>query len=254
MFGLIPWLVRQAFRGVRWALANSQVVVALLVVGGCLAAVAAIAVRSRVFRVARIEVPPGIEVELPASLIGRSIWAVDLKTLAADLKTQHRHLKRVRVIRRLPQTLQVDVLERIPVAQVKLAQWHLVDGEGFVLQAGRPKPWDQFVILKGVDALGSPLKVGREHASEPMYRALRLVARLKGSLLLIGHRLTAVDVSNPRQLKLVIDDIEVRCGGEEQLAVQLDRLHAALKTVASHPMAIRYIDVRFQDPVIGPNT
>jgi len=229
--------------------ANSRVVLLLLVAAGCVAAVASVAAQSRIFRIARIEAPPGIDLELPASLIGRNIWTVDLDVLAADLKAQQKHLKRIRVIRKLPNTLQVDALERIPVAQVKLAQWHLVDGEGFVLPAASPKAWDQFVILKGVD---TSLKPGQDQASERMYRALRLVARLRRSPLLSGHRLNAVDVGNAAQLKLVIDDIEIRCGSENELAEQLDRLHTVLKTVLLESLNIRYIDIRFKDPVIGP--
>jgi hypothetical protein len=47
---------------------------------------------------------------------------------------------------------------------------------------------------------------------------------------------------------------EVRCGSEAELSDQLDRLQDALKTIARNQMTVRYIDVRFREPVVSPAT
>jgi hypothetical protein len=64
-----------------------------------------------------------------------------------------------------------------------------------------------------------------------------------------------VDVSDPQQVSLVIDDdLDIRCGSDQALDLHLARLQAVLRMVARQKLPIRYIDVRFPEPVIGPRT
>jgi len=253
--GIIPRVAHAVFRGARWCLFHPQPLGALVVILGSVLGLWGLTTRSDAFRITEIRVPADSSLTVPSSLIGQNLWAIDLKAQAVKLKAQQPQLKRIRVIRRLPNALQVEVIERTPVAQVRHGQWHPVDAEGFVFPEASSAPWDHLVILKGVGSPQAPLKVGGENESERLLLALRLVATLRRSPVLIGHRLTAVDVSDPRSLSFVIDDeIEIRCGDEDNLTTALGRLRTVLRRVAGNPLAIRYIDVRFKDPVIGPRT
>ena len=244
------------WRGVRWCAGHPQPVIACGVAVACLWAFWGYATRSEAFRITDVQWPANSVLNVPApSLIGRNLWTVDLDALAAQLHAQQPFLKRLRVIRVLPNTLQVQVQERIPVAQVHLGGWHAVDREGFILPQASPVPFDRLVTLAGVEHPSAPLKVGRENTGERLLRALRLVERLSGSRVLVGHRLTRVDVADPQQLSFALDEgLDIRCGSEEALSAHLQRLRAVLQRVAKHPLEIRYIDVRFRDPVIGPRT
>ena len=51
-----------------------------------------------------------------------------------------------------------------------------------------------------------------------------------------------------------MDDMEIRCGSEEELDEQLGRLKTALDQISRHKISVRYIDVRFQEPVVSPRT
>jgi len=175
-------------------------------------------------------------------VLGQNLWRIDVQALAASLQSQQSLLKRVRVIRIPPGTLQVEALERTPVAQVHRGQWYRVDSDGVVLPPPSATPHDRLVILRGLDKTNEHLSL-----------ALRLVARLRRAPALVGHRLTAVDVSRPEQLRFVMDDeVEVRCGGEDALPAHLERLRPVLHRVARNQLAVRYIDLRFPDPVVGP--
>lgn len=253
--GLLPRLGNALWQGMRWLMRHPQPVVALalmLATGwwgwGAMT-------RSDAFRVTEIRLPPTSALRVPESLIGQNLWTVDLKGLADHLKAQQPHLKRVRVIRQPPNTIQIEVLERPVAAQLKLGQWHRVALDGFILPEAKSKPWDALTMLKGVDHPQAALAVGRENASPRLHGALRLVASLRRSPVLIGHQVTTVDVGDATQLTFVIDDrIEVRCGSEDELRTHLERLRAVLRLVVAQHLAVRYIDVRFSDPVIGPRT
>jgi len=213
------------------------------------------ATRSEAFRITAIRVPADGSVEVPEGLIGRNLWMVDLDKLAATLRTTHPNLKRLRVIRRLPNALEIEVLTRSPTAQLRLRQWHAVDRDGFILSEGRPTPWENLTLLTGLTPDQPPLKAGSENASQRLHEALRILAHLRRAPALTGHRLTAVDVSDPKHVTFVLDDeLEVRCGSLQEFETHLTRLRTVLHHIARQDVAIRYIDVRFNEPVISPKT
>ena len=254
--GIIPALVAACGRVLRWLLVHPQWLLALGLVAGGGWGLCRFVSRSEAFRVREVRVPPKSLLKVPAaSLLGRNIWAVDLEALARDVKAQQPHLKRVRVIRLLPQTIQIETLERTPVAQVLLRGWHPVDRDGYILPASAAVPANQLVIVKGVENPKAPLAPGKLNSSERLQRALQLIEQLRASPWLAGHRLTVVDVADPQQVNFVIDqDVEIRCGSQAQLTQDLKRLRTVLQQLAKHGLGVRYIDLRFQDPVIGPRS
>lgn len=251
--GLLPRTWAAVWAGIRRCLWHPQ-----LLVGAGMAAVGGAcwfgASRSEAFRVTDVQLPLHSTLKIPASVIGQNLWAVNLDALANGLKTQQPFLKRVRVIRLAPNTLRVETVERTPAAQVRVgAQWYPVDPDGFIVAKAGPVPWDALIMLKGVDSSRTPLKPGRENANDRLLLALRMAEQLRRSPVLIGRRVTAVDVGNPAQLTFVLDeDVEIRCGEEGALSQHLDRLRAVLYRVSRHQLAVRAIDVRFKDPVVSP--
>lgn len=239
--GLIPQAATRLWRAVRWLIARPGLWT-LVVVGGAIAAGGWFALnRTEAFRLERIDAPPGVAFTIPTGLIGRSIWRVDLQRLADDLKTQQPHLKRIRVIRRLPDTLVIEVLARVPVAQVKVSSnWRAVDREGVVLPALGRTPAAHLTVLRD------------PKTDEERQRAVRLVELLQRAPELIGHRVTSLDVGDAEQLSFVLDEtLEVRCGREDQLPQQLDRVRTALRLLALRSLDAQYLDVRFDEPIIG---
>lgn len=239
-----------------WLAGHPQPAALAVVLIGCWVAGQAWARQAELFRIVTVQAPADSPVRVPNTVIGRNIWDVDLSALAGQLKAQQPSLKYIRVTRRLPNTLRVDVVQRLPVAQVKTGGWHAVDRAGFVFPDSAAAPIDGLVMLEGVTGPGRPaLKEGREHDHERLQLAFRVTEQLSRSSALGRHRVMSIDVGDPNQLLFVMDDeIEVRCGSEAELAEHLDRLKAALERIAANRLAVRYIDVRFPEPVIGPRT
>ncbi|MBI4354411.1 MAG: cell division protein FtsQ [Candidatus Omnitrophica bacterium] len=212
--GILPQLARLLWGAVRWV-ATRPALWALLMVGvGGGSGLWYLLTQTEAFRITHVEAPRDVEVSVPSGLIGRNIWTVDLQGLTTQLKARHPHLKRIRALRRLPQTLVVDVVARVPVKHP--------------------------VALKGI---------GSEEDRE---RAVRIAEWLQRHPALIGHRLTAVDVQDADQLLVVLDDeLEIRFGREEQLSQQMNRLRLALHAVTQRSIQARYIDLRFEEPVVG---
>ena len=236
----------------------------LLIVGACLAAWALwrYAQRADAFRIERVVFPADSALRLRAPIVGQNLWALDVRALADDLKQQQPRLKEVRVVRDMPNAVRIDAVPRVPIAQVRLdlsasaqaGRWHPVDREGFILPDGRAEAADGLVRLSGFD-YADGLRVGKGRAGERLALALRVLDVLRREAPAIARRVSEINVAEAQQLRFTLDGkTEVRCGSEAELDMHLARLRAALKVVARQSLDARYIDVRFQEPVIGPRT
>ncbi len=250
--GAIPRLARALWRSIQWLWRHPQPVFALLLVIGGGAALWRVVTTSDAFQVTDIRVPEDSGLKVSKDLVGQNLWHVDVRRLADELSAQRPAFKRIRVIRRPPHTLEIEVLERAPIAQLQLGKWYAVDLDGFILPDGRAKPFEALPILKGLHEAKGTLKAGRDNRAPRLQEALRIVALLRESEALCGRHISVIDVSDGRQVRFVLgESLEVRCGEPTELSVQLARLRPILQIVAQRQLAASYIDVRFQDPVIG---
>ena len=243
--GLLPRLGRGLLAFGRWAAHHPHAIVVWAGVGACAWAVWAHGSHAQMFQIAHVEWPAHSSLELREPLIGENLWNVDLQTLADTLHRQQPALKEVRVIRQLPNTLRIHAVERRPIAQVQIGGWHPVDDEGFVLPHTSPAPLEGLIRFSGIEwGRGA----GRQ---DSLQRALRIRELLRPRAA-IARRVTDINVTDAQAIRLTIDgEIEVRCGAEAEFALQLQRLEDFLKTMAKQSLAVRYIDVRFAEPVVG---
>ena len=128
-----------------------------------------------------------------------------------------------------------------------------MDRDGYILPVSAAAPADGLVVLRGIEDPKAPLAAGKANTGERLLRALALIDQLRRSSWLAGHHVSVIDASDPEQVTFVLDQgVEVRCGNPAQLGKELKRLRTVLQQVAKHELNVRYIDLRFQDPVIGP--
>jgi cell division septal protein FtsQ len=241
--GLVPRLGQVLWVLERSAIRHPSTLLLCAIIGASAWAVWAHGGQAEIFRIVEVNLPAHSSLKLREPLIGEPIWSVNLEALAESLHAQQPWLKEVRVIRQLPNTLRIHTVERLPVAQVQMGGWHPVDREGVILPQASATPIEGLVRLVGVSQ------------QDALQRGLRIRTRLSRSAPTLARRITDINVADEQAIRLMMDGaIEVRCGSEAELAMHLKRLEAALKTMAKQPLAIRYIDVRFSEPVIGPRT
>ena len=205
---------------------------------------------SDAFAIAAVHTPAYVELSVPESLIGRNVWSVDLQTLAAQLSRQQPTLKRVRVTRELPNVLRVHAVRRVPLARVLVGRWYGIDAEGMLVPL--KDDGERLVRLSGFEPA---LKTNQPNTDERLVVALRVLARLRRHPALGARNLTELNVSDPGQIRFIVDGLtEIRCGGEDELDAQLERLRATLRVLAAQQMGASYIDLRFPEPVVGEAT
>ncbi len=211
--------------------------------------------RAAVFRITQVVLPPDSTLKVRGPLLHANLWELDIRMLADELKQQQPWLQDIRVIRQLPNAVRIQPIPRSPVAQVRIDRWYPVDRDGFILPQAGGQPTNHLVRLVGVERSGISLKVGKANTDERLLFALRVLEKLRHTRSSISRRLTEINVGDPQQIRFLMDgETEVRCGSELELDAHLARLQAALKAMVKQPLPVKYIDVRFRDPVIGPRT
>lgn len=266
--GLLPFLGQRLWALGRRVAQRPQLLILCSLLSMALWALSGYAQRADAFRITQVSFPPGPSLTLREPIIGTNLWGLDIHALADQLKQQQPWLRDVRVVRQLPSAIQIEAIPRTLVAQVRLDRWYPVDQGGFILPQGSAEPAPHRVRLTGFERVGAALRVGKDNTDERLRLALRIVQKWRRTPSPLSQHLVEINVADPQQIRFVINvstlhpavpgsgqaggDIEVRCGSESELDTHLKRLQAALKAVTRSPFAVKYIDVRFKEPVIGP--
>lgn len=251
--GLVPRLGRGLLAAAHSLARHPQPLILAALLGLSGVALWGYARHADAFRVTSVSWPPQSSFTLREPLIGANLLAVDLRSLSEELQRQQPWLKEVRVTRQLPNAIRIDPIQRRPVAQLRIDRWYPLDREGVVLPNGRADPDERLVRFTGI-GLG---RTGKIHADDDarIQLALRVLQALQRAPATMARRVSEINVVDPQAIRLVLDGgTEVRCGSEAELDTHLARLREALKAIAKQPLDARYIDVRFQEPVIGPRT
>jgi cell division protein FtsQ len=237
--------------------------VGLLVVGVALGSV--LAVRGMLMHDPRFLIATSSEIQIAGnhhltreqvldvfgSDLERNIFKVPLAERRADLErlpwVQH-----ATVMRLLPNTVRVAVMERVPVAFVRQGtQIGLVDAEGVLLDmpqdvAGDPRY--SFPVLTGL-AESDPLSV--RAARMEVYR--KFMADLDGGGTKNSLAISEVDVSNPEDVKALIasgsTDILVHFGDENFLA-RYKMFEQNLPQWKTQYPKLASVDTRYENQVV----
>jgi cell division septal protein FtsQ len=185
--------------------------------------------------------------------------AVNLQDIERHIRRFHPDYQEVRVRRNLPNRIDIFLRRRAAAARVQLDKLYWIDTTGVILAVSN-EPDARAPIITGLSRPKTPVTVGSQVRSDLLDLAVRIAAAIDAQNLLKNHLLTQIDVSDAKNLILKIDqEIEVRLGSAEKRMVhkireKLERLAAYIESKPEDvdPLKIRYIDLRFDDIVIGP--
>ncbi len=183
---------------------------------------------------------------------GENLVGLDLGSVQQVIKRTHPEFKEVRVRRVLPSRIEIVLKRRTPIAQVALSRFVQIDKDFVILPGSSPTPFRNLVIIEGSTSPRDGALIGQRLADPAMQKAIRLAEAVRRSNVLGRHQLTKVNISDPRNIAFFVDgDIEIRIGGNHFLE-RLKILDQTLKSVELDASKVRYIDLRFDDVVIGP--
>lgn len=179
---------------------------------------------------------------------GQNIFKIPLKFISQSIKSSYADVKDIAVKIALPDRIVIEAKLRRPIAVVHNIKYYPIDEEGVVLpplamkDAAKDLP-----VINGVD-----LKYGRKGTSRNLKLAMELIKSIKQSRYMSDYPPVAINAADPRNMSFYLaSGLEVKIGSEN-FAGRLETLSRTLKDPRLIIDRIKYIDVRFEDVVIGP--
>jgi cell division septal protein FtsQ len=127
-----------------------------------------------------------------------------------------------------------------------------MDKDLVLLPGSSPAPFRNLTVIEGAPIPREGLAVGATLNDPATKRAMLLMDEIKKSDILRKHFLSKINITDPGSVSLFVDQsIEIRIGNSH-LMERLKILDQTLKSVELDSSKIRYIDLRFDDVVIGP--
>ncbi|VAX36037.1 hypothetical protein MNBD_UNCLBAC01-105 [hydrothermal vent metagenome] len=186
-------------------------------------------------------------------LKGKSIFAVDLKAIQRKLQAKYPQVTSLQVVRRFPNRIIINARQRLPLAQTKFENIILtLDEKGVVLSStskkGKKLPW-----IVGVKTNNKGFTLGRPLRSRTIWSALKIIKIFQEERALRPYQIKRIDVKNLSKIYLTLTngvDIIVDTDKVEQ---KMQKLGVILPQDRVEFKEIKYIDLRFKEPILKKN-
>jgi cell division septal protein FtsQ len=218
------------------------------------------------FRISEVVAGQAVKVDL-SHLKGHNIFAVDLRAQARHLSVLYPEFRKIRLVRILPNRLFVDFIKRQPVACVRLYKNFSVDEECVLFEAPAPTQMPELPVIVGLETRILGPKPGKKFDIKELRLALDIIKEVRGHRALAYWRLRQIDLTNPAAASFIIalpfkksppaparssagaDQFEVKVG-EYDTADKIGMLTDLLIQLKNDWITIKYIDLRFKEPVV----
>jgi len=189
-------------------------------------------------------------------LKGRNIFSLDLKGQALKARLGCPDCRLVRFARIFPDCVFVDFVKRKPLALVKFYRDFAIDEQGVLFyptgsleEAGLP-------VIYGLETKIFKPTPGTRYYRPEISLALSIISEFKANKNLQGFTLKRVDVANPESAGFFMFlpkqerlGFEVRTGSNN-IRTKMMILGGLVKQASKEWANIKYIDLRFKEPVI----
>lgn len=188
-------------------------------------------------------------------ILGTNIFFVDLNALREKIGLFHPEIKDIIVRRLLPNKLIVEGELRKGIAQIHSDRFYLVDKEGVFLPDVKNFPDPNIPVIDGIGINLAKVKMSKftKFEKDKIDKALGLIIEIEDIDELSNHKLKRVDTADPGNLSFFFEglNVEIKIGSSDFR----DRLQALVTVLTQFGTDInnfRYIDLRFEDPIVGP--
>ena len=185
-------------------------------------------------------------------VLGANIFLVDLKGFKDRIESKHPELRDIVVRRALPNRLIVQARRRLPVAQVYGDRLYLIDKDGIFLTDAK-NIGEDMPLISGIRV--SPSR-GSSVQKEKINKALFLIYALSQNSKLTRFKIKTIDIADSRNISFFLnasdaEKVEIKIGDGE-FNKRLDVLAMVIEQLGRDIDRVKYIDLRFEDPIVGP--
>lgn len=200
-----------------------------------------------------------------SNLKGRNIFSVDLAKVSSYILEKSPDYKKVRIIRVLPDRLYVDFVKRSPSACVKLYRFFYVDSDCVFFNPPDLLFDQNLAVITGLETKIFAPRPGSRYNIKELKAALDIIREIKNIKAFADYPLKKIDLADFVNTTIFLalpqpaynaqassgtgDFLEVKIG-PDHIGDKINILSSLLSQVTSERFNIKYIDLRFKEPVI----
>ena len=187
-------------------------------------------------------------------VLGSNIFLVDLNSFKEKIESAHPELRDIIVRRALPNRLVILAKQRMAVARIYGDKLYFIDKDGIFLPYAKNSAEENIPLISGIRAI-SPSRGGAAQ-KEKINKALFLIDALSQNRKLSKVQIKTIDIADSRNISFFLnaagaEKVEIKIG-EGEFAKRLDVLSTVLEQLGQDIERVKYIDLRFEDPIVGP--
>jgi hypothetical protein len=202
-----------------------------------------------------------------AHLKGKNIFSVDLREESGFILESYPEFSKVRLVKVLPNRILVYFISRKPIALVKLYKYFAVDEQGFLFSfPGQPQESGLPEVVGLETKIFGP-QSGRKYNIKELALALNIIREIKKNRLPEERKIKKIDVANAASASVYFilstnntnnlegkensdtECLEIKIG-QDDIQNKIIILTGLMKQAKNSLSSIKYIDLRFKDPVI----
>lgn len=202
---------------------------------------------SKYFQVKEVQIDDSIDLSY---LEGRNIFSIDLDKISNRISARYPKYQTVRMMRRLPNVLVVEFTERKIEAYIKLYRYFAVDRQGVIFAIEEDDLEFDIPLIIGLETKIFGPKSGKQYRVKELNLALDLITRAKKVKALKDLQIKRIHAADSKHLSFFLyeSNVEIKIG--EEIKKRLRMLNSLLPHIKSELSSIRYIELRFKEPVI----
>jgi cell division protein FtsQ len=180
------------------------------------------------------------------------LYTVDLTAIQRNVMSHH-YIKDALVERNLPNSLHIQVVERIPLALVNRSETLYLDEEGIVLPRSISHRIFDLPVISGISE-SEPLLLGSVIKQPDIVEALHMLATLKAANRPMFHNISEVQVRNGGDIVVYSAEGGVPIiFGREDIPSKIVRLETFWNDVVRTrgTQLLQYVDLRYQDQIVA---
>lgn len=207
------------------------------------------------FTVKKIKIDPSIQFiqeEDFSSLKGKNILTVDLAMVQRRLGVRYPQIAQIKIIKRLPDEIVVLAKKRVPFAQTRLNNRVLIlDEKGVVLSASAGPEHEKLPWITGIKSGREGFSLGLPLAGEDVRTALKILKIFQAAKTFLPYHISKIDVTNLSEIYFYLSNNLKIIMDREDIEKKIELLSFMLTHNQLHVQDVKYIDLRFKEPIIG---
>lgn len=203
------------------------------------------------FKIKDIMVSQGeVEVNDFFYLKDHNIFEIDLRKESRYISQVYPTYKRIRLIRVLPNRLFIDFIKRNPLAYIKLYRYFCIDEEQVLFDVPDDFKEEDSPVILGLETKIFGPKVGEQYDVKELTIALDIIKQFNKNGTLKNYELNMINVAKPAQISLFLEGgLELKVG-QHDIKNKINILSTLFSQMNKDLDNIKYIDLRFKEPVI----